>query len=43
MRVVFVALKNGLVRIVQTFGERLSAFRFPPRIAKILQEYVDYT
>ncbi|CAL1710388.1 unnamed protein product [Somion occarium] len=37
------ALKNGLVRIVQTFGERLSAFRFPPRIAKILQEYVDYT
>ena len=35
------AVKDGLVRIVQTFGERLEAFRFPPRVARRLQEYVD--
>lgn len=38
-----VALKDGLVRIVHTFEGRLEAFKFPPRIAKRLQDYVDYT
>ena len=36
------ALKEGIVRIVRTFGERLSAFKFPPRIAHKLQGFVDY-
>lgn len=36
------AIKDGIVQIVRTFGEKLSAFRFPPRIAKKLQGFVDY-
>ncbi|KAI0339225.1 hypothetical protein BDW22DRAFT_1400438 [Trametopsis cervina] len=35
-------LKEGIVRIVRTFGDKLSAFRFPPRTAKKLQGFVDY-
>ncbi|TBU28210.1 nucleoporin protein Ndc1-Nup [Dichomitus squalens] len=36
------AIKEGVVQIVRTFGEKLAAFRFPPRIAKKLQGFVDY-
>ncbi|KAI0266419.1 nucleoporin protein Ndc1-Nup [Gloeopeniophorella convolvens] len=36
------AMKEGVVRIVQTFGNRLTAFRFPPHIAQKLQGFVDY-
>ena len=36
------AIKEGVVQIVRTFGEKLSAFRFPPRVAKKLQGFVDY-
>ncbi|KAJ7220832.1 nucleoporin protein Ndc1-Nup-domain-containing protein [Mycena pura] len=36
------ALKEGVARIVRTFGDKLRAFRFPPRTAARLQEYVDY-
>lgn len=39
---VVIALKEGIVRIVRTFGDKLSAFRFPPRTAKKLQGFVDY-
>jgi nucleoporin NDC1 len=39
----FSALKEGVMRIVRTFGDRLVAFKFPPRIARRLQEYVDYS
>ncbi|GJE99489.1 nucleoporin protein Ndc1-Nup [Phanerochaete sordida] len=35
-------LKDGIVRIVRTFGDKLSAFKFPPRIARKLQGFVDY-
>jgi nucleoporin NDC1 len=35
------ALKNGVEGIVGTFGRTLSAFKFPPRIARKLQGYVD--
>ena len=38
----FAALKDGIVRIVRTFGDKLSAFKFPPRIARKLQGFVDY-
>ena len=38
----FLALKEGVVRIVRTFGDKLSAFKFPPRTAKKLQGFVDY-
>ncbi|KAF9219115.1 hypothetical protein BS17DRAFT_790045 [Gyrodon lividus] len=37
------ALKSGVADIVRTFGDKLVAFRFPPRIAKKLQSFVDYT
>ncbi|TCD63234.1 hypothetical protein EIP91_005819 [Steccherinum ochraceum] len=37
------ALKAGLVHIAQTFGHRLAAFKFPPRIANKLQGFVDYS
>ncbi|KAH8078741.1 nucleoporin protein Ndc1-Nup [Cristinia sonorae] len=37
------ALKAGIVQIVQTFGHRLAAFKFPPRIANKLQGFVDYS
>ena len=36
------ALQDGLVRIVRTFGDKLAAFKFPPRTAKKLQGFVDY-
>lgn len=39
----YVALKSGVVQIAQTFGHRLSAFKFPPRIANKLQGFVDYS
>lgn len=35
------ALRNGVEEIVGTFGGTLSAFKFPPRIARKLQGYVD--
>ncbi|KAF8837216.1 hypothetical protein BDN67DRAFT_224805 [Paxillus ammoniavirescens] len=36
------ALKSGVADIVRTFGDKLVAFKFPPRIAKKLQSFVDY-
>ncbi|KAH9915454.1 nucleoporin protein Ndc1-Nup [Epithele typhae] len=36
------AIKEGVVQIVRTFGEKLAAFKFPPRTAKKLQGFVDY-
>ncbi|RPD56539.1 hypothetical protein L226DRAFT_455586 [Lentinus tigrinus ALCF2SS1-7] len=42
LSVVSDAIKDGIVQIVRTFGEKLSAFRLPPRIAKKLQGFVDY-
>jgi len=36
------AMKEGVVRIVRTFGDRLLAFRFPPRIAHKLQPFLEY-
>lgn len=35
-------MKEAVVRIVQTFGARLTAFRFPHRVAQKLQGYADY-
>jgi len=35
------ALRVGVEEIVGTFGETLSAFKFPPRIARRLQGYVN--
>ena len=39
---VFVALKDGISRIVRTFGDKLLAFKFPPRVARKLQGFIDY-
>ena len=36
------AIKEGIVQIVRTFGEKLAAFKFPPRVAGKLQGFVDY-
>ncbi|KAL4251139.1 NDC1 family protein [Abortiporus biennis] len=36
------ALKDGVVKIVQTFGDKLTAFKFPLRTSKKLQGFVDY-
>ncbi|KAI0666450.1 nucleoporin protein Ndc1-Nup [Trametes maxima] len=36
------AVKDGIVQVVRTFGDKLAAFRFPPHIAKKLQGFVDY-
>ena len=36
------AIKEGIVQIVRTFGEKLSAFKFPPWVTKKLQGFVDY-
>ncbi|KAH8996770.1 nucleoporin protein Ndc1-Nup [Lactarius akahatsu] len=36
------ATKEAIVRVVQTFGPRLTAFRFPHRIAEKLQGFADY-
>ncbi|KXN81967.1 Nucleoporin NDC1, partial [Leucoagaricus sp. SymC.cos] len=35
-------LKEGIARIVRTFGDRLLAFKFPPRTAQKLQGFLDY-
>ncbi|KAI0635379.1 nucleoporin protein Ndc1-Nup [Trametes polyzona] len=35
-------IKDGIVQVVRTFGDKLSAFKFPPRIARKLQGFVDY-
>jgi nucleoporin NDC1 len=37
------ALKTGVANISRTFGDKLVAFRFPPRTARKLQSFVDYT
>jgi len=37
------ALRTGIVLIVHTFGSRLTAFKFPPKIAAKLQGFVDYS
>ncbi|KAI0367282.1 hypothetical protein BV20DRAFT_970683 [Pilatotrama ljubarskyi] len=42
LSVVSDAIKDGIVQIVRTFGDKLAAFKFPPRIAKKLQGFVDY-
>ncbi|EGN94543.1 hypothetical protein SERLA73DRAFT_188503 [Serpula lacrymans var. lacrymans S7.3] len=36
------ALKAAVARIALTFGDKLLAFKFPPRTAKKLQAFVDY-
>ncbi|KAK7033262.1 hypothetical protein R3P38DRAFT_3265211 [Favolaschia claudopus] len=36
------ALKDGIARITRTFGDKLRAFRFPPRTAARLQEFVEF-
>ncbi|KAF8871139.1 nucleoporin protein Ndc1-Nup [Gymnopilus junonius] len=36
-------LKEGITRIVRTFGDKLLAFKFPPRIAGKLQVFMDYS
>lgn len=36
------ALKDGIARIVRTFGDTLTAFRFPPRTAGRVQVFMDY-
>ncbi|KAJ7062455.1 nucleoporin protein Ndc1-Nup-domain-containing protein, partial [Mycena belliarum] len=36
------ALKEGLARITRTFGDKLRAFRFAPRVAGRLQGFLDY-
>ncbi|KAH9923390.1 nucleoporin protein Ndc1-Nup [Amylocystis lapponica] len=36
------ALKDGVGQIALAFGDKLGAFRFPPRIATKLQGFVDY-
>ncbi|KZT25546.1 hypothetical protein NEOLEDRAFT_1202644 [Neolentinus lepideus HHB14362 ss-1] len=43
MRPIIDAFKEGLARIVRTFNDKLQAFRFPPRTARQLQSFVDYT
>lgn len=35
------ALKTGISDIIRTFGDKLSAFRVPPKIAKRLQSFVE--
>jgi nucleoporin NDC1 len=37
-----VGLKEGVTQIVQTFGDKLVAFKFPPRTANKLQGFLDY-
>lgn len=40
--VLVIGLKEGVARIVRTFGDKLLAFKFPPRTAKKLQGFLDY-
>ncbi|KAJ3001474.1 hypothetical protein NUW54_g6399 [Trametes sanguinea] len=42
LSVVSDAIKDGIVQVVRTFGDKLTAFKFPPRIARKLQGFVDY-
>ena len=35
-------LKDGIARIVRTFGKKLLAFKLPPRVAQKLQGFLDY-
>jgi len=35
-------LKDGIARIVRTFGNKLLAFKLPPRVAQKLQGFLDY-
>ncbi|KAG6860815.1 hypothetical protein C0995_007316 [Termitomyces sp. Mi166 len=35
-------LRAGIARIVRTFGDKLLAFKFPPRIAEKLQPFMEY-
>ncbi|THV00300.1 hypothetical protein K435DRAFT_751333 [Dendrothele bispora CBS 962.96] len=35
-------LKEGITNLVRTFGDKLLAFKFPPRTAKKLQGFLDY-
>ncbi|TEB26038.1 hypothetical protein FA13DRAFT_1756427 [Coprinellus micaceus] len=35
-------LKDGIARIVRTFGDKLTAFKFPPRTAAKLQGFMDF-
>ncbi|KAF9022291.1 hypothetical protein BDZ89DRAFT_1163331 [Hymenopellis radicata] len=35
-------LQEGISRIVRTFGIKLNAFKFPPRVARKLQGFLDY-
>ncbi|KAF8066544.1 nucleoporin protein Ndc1-Nup [Lyophyllum atratum] len=35
-------LKEGVARIVRRFGDKLLAFKFPPRIAQKLQPFLEY-
>ncbi|KAI5987860.1 nucleoporin protein Ndc1-Nup [Pisolithus albus] len=42
INVIVDALKSGISDIVRTFGDKLSAFKFPPKTAKKLQSFVDY-
>ncbi|KAF5389266.1 hypothetical protein D9757_003532 [Collybiopsis confluens] len=37
------ALKEGVADIVRTFGDKLSAFKFPPQTARKLQGFLDYS
>ncbi|KAI6043254.1 nucleoporin protein Ndc1-Nup [Pisolithus marmoratus] len=39
--VVIDALKSGISDIVRTFGDKLTAFKFPPKTAKKLQSFID--
>ncbi|KIY65317.1 hypothetical protein CYLTODRAFT_400625 [Cylindrobasidium torrendii FP15055 ss-10] len=34
--------REGIARVVKTFGTKLSAFKFPPRVARKLQGFLDY-
>ncbi|KAF9466851.1 nucleoporin protein Ndc1-Nup [Collybia nuda] len=42
LRFVGDGLKEGVARIVRTFGDKLLAFKFPPRTAQKLQGFLEY-
>jgi nucleoporin NDC1 len=43
LRLIFgIGLKEGVARIVRTFGDKLLAFKFPPRTARKLQGFLEY-
>ena len=35
-------LREGIARIVRTFGDKLLAFKFPPPVAQKLQTFLEY-